>query len=133
MAASWTRLDSISVTSVQLPTESAPTLSSDGMPKEAVIAVTLILDAGPGQIILSEAGEIEIYEYDNGQWADAPTMRVLIPPGSAGKQRVSIGCFPVENRRGRMAPICTALEVTGATVILDVLATIDRSGVAKAV
>lgn len=135
MAASWTVLDpgTISVTSVQAPTEAAPTLASDGMSKEAVIAVTIILDAGAGQTILSDYGEILIYEYDNGQWADAPTMTVQIPPGSAGNQRVSIGTFPVENRRGRMAPICFGVEVSGASVSLDVLATIDRRGVAKAV
>ena len=140
MPATWTHLDSISMQSVQLPTEQPPTgtvdadgIPNEGMSKEAVIAVTIIADAGPGNIFLSEYGGVLVYEYDQGQWAEAPTLSLEMPRDSAGKQRVSMGTLSVENRRGRMAPICLGIETNGSTVTLDILATIDRRGVAKAV
>lgn len=132
MAASWTRLDSISVTSVQAGTEAAPALADDGMPLANVMAVTVWLDAGLGQTITSDAGQADIYVFDNGGWGLAATAPMSVPPHSAGLQRVSLGTIVVENQRGRIAPILNGVTVSGASASVDVMATVDRRGVAKA-
>jgi hypothetical protein len=108
-------------------------IPNEGISKESVIAVTIYLDAGPGQTFTADYGAVVFYEYDNGLWSEVPVLTMLLPPDSAGHQRISLGTIPVENRRGRMAPILFGVECSGPTVTLDIMATIDRSGLARIV
>ena len=132
MAATWTPLDSQSATSVQSATESAPVSANDGIDLRNVIAVTVWLDAGSGQTITSDAGQVDMYWYDNGSWGLAPVLPLQVPPHAAGQQRVSLGTFAWDNPRGKLAPILNGVTVSGSTATLDVLVSIDRSGRAKA-
>lgn len=132
MAATWTLLDAVSVTSTQIATESAPTLSTDGMPLNGVMALTVWLDAGAGQTITSDAGQADIYVFDNALWGLAPSIVLSVPPGSSGKRRVQLGTVSVDNQRGRVAPILNGVTVSGANATMDVLVTLDRRGIAKA-
>lgn len=131
MAATWTLLGSFSVTSTQAATEAAPTLSTDGLSIDGVMALTVWLDAGSGQTISNDVGQCDIYIYDNAVWGIAPAIVLQVPPGSTGKRRVQLGSVSIENRRGRLAPICNGVVVSGANVTVDVLATLDGRGVSK--
>lgn len=132
MAASWTQIDTISVRSTQAATESAPTLDADGMPLANVMAITVWLDAGAGQTITSDAGQADIYVFDVGLWGPAPTLVLAVPPGSSGQRRIPLGTVTIDNQRGRVAPILNGVTISGASATVDVLATVDRRGVAKA-
>jgi hypothetical protein len=132
MAATWALLDSISVTSVQAATEAAPSLDTDGMPLQSVLAISVYLDAGAGQTITSDAGQADIYVFDNFLWGPAPALVLAVPPGSSGQRRVLLGTVSVDNQRGRVAPILNGVTVSGATANVDVLVTLDRRGIAKA-
>lgn len=131
MAATWTLVDAVSVTSTQIASEAAPTLDADGMPLEGVMALTVWLDAGSGQTITSDAGQADIYIFDKSLWGLAPSIVLSVPPGSSGKRRVQLGTVAVDNQRGRVAPILNGVTVSGANATLDVLVTLDRRGVAK--
>lgn len=133
MAASWALLDACSVTSTQAATEAAPTLATDGMRLDNVMALTVWLDAGAGQTVTSDAGQADIYVFDNSLWGVAPGIVLSVPPGSSGKRRVQLGTIGVDNQRGRVAPILNGVTVSGASATVEVLATVDRRGVAKAV
>lgn len=131
MAASWTLLDQFSVTSVQIATEAAPTLATEGLKLDGVRALTIWLDAGAGQTITSDAGQADIYVFDNLLWGVAPAIVLQVPPGSSGKRRVQLGTVGIDNQRGMLAPILNGVTVSGASAILDVLVTIDRHGISK--
>jgi len=122
MAASWTYTGR-SARSVQAATEAAPTLATDGLSLIGVRGVTVWVDAGVGQTITSDAGQIDMYVYDPASWGLAPNLVMPIPPGSTGQRRVQLGTIPVDNPRGRLAPISNGLQVSGSTVTLDILVT----------
>lgn len=130
--ATWSLVDAISATSTQLGTENAPTLSSDGVPLDNILAVTVYLDAGSGQTITSDVGQADLYQFDNGAWALAPLAPLAVPPHAAGQRRVSLGTIAIENQRGRLAPILNGVLVSGANATLDILVTVDRLGRARA-
>jgi len=132
MAATWSALNEISVTSTQSGTEGAPTDSADGIRLDGVMAITVWLDAGSGETITSEAGQADLYVYDNGAWGLAGTAPLLVPPHSAGVQRVSLGTIVIENQRGRLAAILNGVTVSGSTAQVDIMATVDRLGRARA-
>src|SRR5438128_264928 len=125
MAASWAPFDSVSVRSTQAATESAPTLDSDGLPLNGVMAITVWLDAGAGQTITSDAGQADIYVFDASLWGPAPALVLAVPPGSSGQRRVLLGTVSIDNQRGRVAPILNGVTVSGASATVDVLVTID--------
>lgn len=119
------------MTSVQIATEAAPTLSTEGVSIQDVIAITVWLDAGAGQTITSDAGQADIYVFDNSIWGSAPYLVLAVPPGSSGLRRVQLGTVMVDNRRGRVAPILNGVTVSGASAIVDVLVTSDRAGFSR--
>jgi hypothetical protein len=80
VAATWDKLDAVSVRSTQIATEAAPTLSDDGMPINGVRAVTFWLDAGVGQTLTSDAGQVDVYVYDADLWGVAPALVLQVPP-----------------------------------------------------
>jgi hypothetical protein len=132
MAATWSLLDSVSVRSTQAATEAAPTLDTDGLPLNGVMAITVWLDAGAGQTISSDAGQADIYVFDPDLWGPAPALVLAVPPGSSGQRRVLLGTVSIDNQRGRVAPILNGVTVSGASATVDVLVTIDRRGIARA-
>src|SRR4051812_1920663 len=101
MAATWDKLDAVSVRSTQIATEAAPTLSDDGMPINGVRAVTFWLDAGAGQTLTSDAGQVDVYVFDADLWGVAPALVLQVPPGSSGQRRVQLGTVSIDNQRGR--------------------------------
>lgn len=134
MAATWTLVNGgpFSTLSVQIGTESAPTLSTEGMNLDGVMALTVWLDAGSGQTITADVGQADIYVYDNAIWGLAPAIVLSVPPGSSGKRRIQLGTLTVDNQRGRLAPILNGVTVSGATATVEILVTLDRTGRSRA-
>lgn len=128
----WTLIGLRSVSSVQAGTEAAPVASTDGMLLDAVAALTVWLDAGQGQTITSDLGQADIYVYDNGAWGVAPFLVLQVPPNATGKQRVQLGTIPVENPRGRVAPLLNGVSFSGASAIVEVLASMPNPRGGKA-
>jgi len=125
MPATWTSLGARSVRSTQAKTESAPSGATDGMSLADVYAISFWLDAGVGQTISGDVGQVDIYVLEDGGWGVAPNLVLAVPPGSSGNRRVQLGTVSIEARRGRLAPIANGVTASGATVVLDALATVD--------
>jgi hypothetical protein len=123
VTASWTVIASRSVRSVQAKTEDAPADARDGLNLDGVASVSFWLDAGEGETISADAGQFDVYAYDSGVWGLSPLLVLAVPPGAAGQRRVQLGTVLIDNPRGRLAPVANAIEASGATVILEALAT----------
>jgi hypothetical protein len=130
VAATWTSLGVRSVRSQQAATEAgpAPTDASGGigLSLTEVAGITFWLDAGEGQTISADVGQVDVYQHDGGLWGDAPLLVLPVPPGSATRRRVQLGTVRVENPRGRLAPIANGLSVSGSSVTIDALVTVHR-------
>jgi hypothetical protein len=93
------------------------------MPLAGVAGITFWLDAGEGELITGETGQIDIYIYDNDVWGVALLLTLGVPPGATGLRRVQLGTVQIDNPRGRMAPIANGISASGATIIIEALAT----------
>jgi hypothetical protein len=126
MAATWAPIPgcSRSVTSTQAKTEAAPTASTDGQDLTSIAALTFWLDAGEGQTITADAGQVDIYLRD-GEWGLSPGNKIQIPTGSAGQRRVQLATVLIDNPRGRLAVIANGIMASGATVTLEQRATLN--------
>jgi hypothetical protein len=137
MAAAWSPLAgaSRSVRSVQATTEAAPVSADDGLNLDVISAVTISLDAGPGETITGDVGQADVYRYDDAVaiWEIVPQLVFPVPPGASGKRRVSLGTILIDNPRGRLAVIANGMSVSGASLILDMQASKSLTGGACAV
>lgn len=125
MAATWVRVGANrSVVSVQATTEAAPTVSTDGIALDGIGAISIWLEADPGQT-LSGTGQLDVYVYDAmvGAWALAPLIPFGVPSGAAGKQRVVLGSVVIDNPRGRIAPIANGVGVSAGGLTLYICCT----------
>lgn len=129
--ATWTPLDARSVRSVQSLTETppAPTDANEdiGMVLDSLGAITFWLDAGAGETITADSGQVDIYTHDAALWGYAPALTLVVPMGSSGKRRVQLGTVPILNPRGRLAFFTNGLSASNTVVAIDALAT-DRGG-----
>ena len=123
MAATWEAIGSRSVKSAQAATEAAPTDEADGMSLVGVAAITFRLEADEGQTIGADTGQVDVYLYDAGAWAESPAITIQVPAGSLGARRINLATVVIDNARGRLAPIANGINVTGGGVTLYALAT----------
>jgi hypothetical protein len=127
MAATWQALGPRSVRSVQALTEAPPgPLDSNegvGIVLDQIGAITFWLDAGDGQTITADVGQVDIHVHDADLWGIAPLLTLQVPPGSANKRRVQLGTVPIQNPRGRLAFFANGLSASGSVVAIDALAT----------
>jgi hypothetical protein len=126
--ATWDLIDGCtrSVRSYQETTESPPTVD-DGVNISGCDAMTIWLMTETGETISAETGQVDIYQYDPDQWGYVPALAVAVPPGSTGRNRVQMGTFLIDNPRGRIAPLCNGISVTGGKVYLDILFSYSRN------
>ena len=120
-----------SVRSVQALTEAPPGVldaaAGVGMVLDSIGAITFWLDAGLGETITGDTGQVDIYTHDADLWGYAPALTLFVPTGSSGKRRVQLGTIPILNPRGRVAFFTNGLSASGSLVAIDALAT-DRGG-----
>ena len=128
MAATWTLLGKRSIKSTQAATEAAPSLPAEGMDLTGVGAVTFRLEADVGQTINADVGQVDIYTYDEGGWAEAPGISIQVPAGSSGARRVTLHTAIIDNPRGRLAPIANGVSVSAGGVTIYALATSASPG-----
>jgi hypothetical protein len=102
-------------------------LYNEGAQLEGCDAVTIWIATEPGQSFSGENGQVDIWQYDVGEWGVAPALSLLVPPGSTGKSRVQLGTMLIDNPRGRLAPICNGIQVTAGNVLVDVLFSYARN------
>jgi hypothetical protein len=102
------------------------------MDLSSLAAVTFWLDAGEGETITADTGQVDIYVYDHDLWGAALLLTLAVPPGATGLRRVQLGTVPIDNQRGRIAPIANGLSASGATVIIEALVTKYGYGVVGA-
>lgn len=129
--ATWTQLGVRSIRSVQALTETPPAAldasEGVGIVLDSLGALTFWLDAGDGQTITADSGQVDLYTHDADLWGYAPALTLFVPVGSAGKRRVQLGTVPVLNPRGRLGFYANGVAASSAAIAIDALAT-DRGG-----
>jgi hypothetical protein len=117
----------LSVVSIQNPTDSAPTLATDGQALAGIGGFTLVLEADLGQT-LTGAGNLLGFSYDscNG-WARSPDIDVQIPSAAAGQRRVAFPGWTISNPRGSVAHVAAGVGVSSGGLSLYYCCTTVRA------
>lgn len=129
--ATWQELGDRSVRSIQALTETPPGPTDAhegiGMVLDSIGAVSFWLDAGDGQTITGDAGQVDIYAHDAGLWGVAPSLMLPVPKGSSGKRRVLLGTRVIANPRGTLGFYANGINASNTVIAIDAMAT-DRGG-----
>lgn len=96
-----------------LPTDSAPSLSTDGLNVSGMRSFSVTVECDAGQSFASSAGQFDVWWFDTfvGAWSLIPDAHQQVPPEAAGARRFTMS-VDVSNPRGRIAFIPNGLSVT---------------------
>ena len=121
MATTWNLIGpgSRSVVSTQTTTESAPTLSTEGLLLEDVAGFRVCFSCDSAQTFNAAGSVFQAYVYSGSttRWARSAEHDVTVGTSHTGFRDFSV-TFSVSSPRGRVAHIANAIGVTGGNLTL---------------
>ena len=123
--ATWESVAERSVASQQAGTETPPAADAarEGIDLTGIASITFWVDAGAGETITADTGQLDLYQHDGGLWGCVPASVQPIPPGASGNRRVQIGTVVISNPRGWLAAFANGISVSGASLSVEMRVT----------
>jgi len=119
--ATWAPLanNARSVISYQATSESAPTLSTDGLNLDSVAGFVVHIACDNGYAFADPTSTFIAYRYspESGLWARASENDITVGSAGNGQQTIAVS-FQVASPRGRIAHIANGVNITGGATPL---------------